>query len=233
MILGKKKKFLELYDNNKVLVVGAGALGNFVGMLLARIGVNNINIIDPDTIEATNLNRQILFYDAVDKNKAKVLADRLNKINPNSSYGIVGKIDKSYKKIKKYDIVFDCVDNFETRIVLSNLCKSNGTILISGGTDYKSGQVVTYVPGFTKTPREILNLDKIVEQRPKKEIETTEAGCLYQPDPSVIMSNQIVAGLMVNEFRKITHPLFFDDITRGMIKYDSEADKRISKIIIK
>ena len=59
-------------------IVGAGALGNFVGLGLALAGFKDMTFIDPDVIELTNLNRQVFFAGAVGAGKAETLADRLN-----------------------------------------------------------------------------------------------------------------------------------------------------------
>ena len=62
----------------KILIVGSGALGTFVGMGLAFSGFRNLSFMDPDTVEVTNLNRQVLFYNAIGKSKAKTLSKKIN-----------------------------------------------------------------------------------------------------------------------------------------------------------
>ena len=202
-IVGKKEETLKFPEDKKVLIIGAGALGNFVGLALGYLRVKNITIIDPDEIEDTNLNRQILFYDRVGRSKSKVLAERLNKL-----FRIEAKAIKDYftskTSLNSYDILFDCVDNFKTRVNISKACKEK-KILISGGTSYEAGQALSYNPSNNgeKTPAEILDLEKIVEER-KIEDTRIRTSCVYQPDPSVIMSNQIIGGIMVDLAREIS-----------------------------
>jgi molybdopterin/thiamine biosynthesis adenylyltransferase len=214
----------EKLRKKKVLIVGAGALGNFVALGLGYLGIENIDIIDPDVIENTNLNRQILFYDAVGKEKAYTLAERINEIFKTKARGI--KDYFTYKtSISDYDVLFDCVDNFETRIIMSEKCKENKKCLISGGTSYKAGQVVCYNPNISnQTPAELLDLYKIVDKRKIEDYRRNRASCTYQPDPSVIMSNQIIAGIMVDKFLTLYNP---DKCQQKIIYYDAESDKKI------
>jgi molybdopterin/thiamine biosynthesis adenylyltransferase len=125
--------------------------------------------------------------------------------------------------IAPYDIVFDCVDNFETRIVLSEKCKAHGKTLISGGTSADEGQVVIYTPGKNEsTPAQLLGLYDIVGKRETDSFQRERASCRYQPDPSVIMTNQIVAGFMVDAFR-----MLLNGQEPVNVFYDATSDKRI------
>jgi molybdopterin/thiamine biosynthesis adenylyltransferase len=179
--------------------------------------------MDPDVVEVTNLNRQVLFYDAVGMSKAEVLAERLN-----SHFGARANALRSYFRedtdVAAYEAVFDCVDNFETRIVLSEKCKTAGKVLISGGTGAESGQMVPYVPGTSpRTPAEALGLHDIVDARKVEEYRRERASCVGQPAPSVIMTNQIIAGFMVNAYRLIldgreVSSVFYDSRYPWMLK---------------
>lgn len=187
----------------KILIVGSGALGIFVGLGLAFSGFRNLTFMDPDTVEVTNLNRQVLFYNAIGENKAKTLAKKLSTLFGIESNSKVAYFDRN-SDIKFYDVVFDCVDNFETRIVLSETCKDQGKVLISGGTSPNAGQVVTYNPDDdSTTPAELLGMYDIVEKRHPETYQRERAACIYQPDPSVIMTNQIAAGFMVDSYRML------------------------------
>jgi hypothetical protein len=75
-------------------------------------------------------------------------------------------------------------------------------MLISGGTGVSAGQVVVYDPTQRgPTPAELLGLHEIVDRRGVGSYERTREACIYQPNPAVIMTNQIVAGLMVDACR--------------------------------
>ena len=88
--------------------------------------------------------------------------------------------------------------------MLSEKCKVRGKILISGGTSVDAGQVVVYDPIKNGvTPAELLGLYDIVEARSPESYQRERAACIYQPDPSVIMTNQITAGFMVDAYRML------------------------------
>jgi len=186
-----------------IAVVGAGALGNFVGLGLASQGFNRLTFIDPDPVEVTNLNRQILFWDAVGQPKAEALARRIAEW-----FGVAGRAEISYVdrnfELSDFAVVFDCTDNFESRILLSEKCRENGQILISGGTGVEAGQMVIFNPVQEgPTPAELLGLYDIVGQRDIDIRERQRASCVYAPEPAVIMTNQIIGGLMVDALRRL------------------------------
>jgi len=203
LISYKRPKIKQSNDQPEILIVGSGALGIFVGLGLAYSGFRNLTFIDPDIVEVTNLNRQVLFYNAIGKSKAKTLSTKLNALFGIRSNAEIAYFDRN-SNIEFYDAVFDCVDNFETRIVLSEKCKDQKKTLISGGTSPNAGQVVTYNPiDEGPTPAELLGMYDIVEKRHPETYQRERAACIYQPDPSVIMTNQIVAGFMVDSYRML------------------------------
>jgi hypothetical protein len=222
LISYERKKMGGCDPRPAVLVVGAGALGNFVGLGLAYSGFMRCTFMDPDVVELTNLNRQILLHDAFGQSKAETLSRRLNELS-----GMAGRAEVAYFRadtdVSAYDVVFDCVDNFETRIVLSEKCRDQGKVLISGGTSVDAGQVVVYDPmKGGATPAELLGLHEIVRTRTVDAPLRERASCTYQPDPSVIMTNQITAGFMVDSFR-----MLLDGQEVSSIFYDSTSSEKI------
>lgn len=185
-----------------ILVVGAGALGNFVGQGLVWSGFRRLVFMDPDLIETTNLNRQVLFYDAVGQAKARTLAERLNHLWGAQAQGRVQYYDAA-TDLGLFGAVFDCVDNFETRLALSQACRRQEKLLVSGGAGVEAGQVVVYDPRQGgPTPAELLGLAKIVDARAQKEARRIRESCAYQPNPAVIMTNMVIGGLMVQAGRQ-------------------------------
>ena len=184
-------------------IVGAGALGNFVGLGLASLGFTRLTFIDPDPVEVTNLNRQILFWDAVGQSKAEALAARLSEW-----FGVAARAETSYvtrdSNLSAFAAIFDCTDNHQSRIVLSEKCRESGQVLISGGTGVAAGQVVIFNPAAGgPTPAELLGLYDIVGRREIDVRKRQRASCVYAPEPAVIMTNQIIGGLMVDAFRRL------------------------------
>lgn len=111
-----------------VLIVGAGGIGCSSAELLARAGVGKITLIDADTIEISNLQRQIAFgHEDIGRYKAEVLAKRLQKINP---YICVEYFNERLdghnidKLVEHQDVVLDGCDNFTTRYLVNAACKS-------------------------------------------------------------------------------------------------------------
>ncbi len=198
-----RKKINPPNGQPRILVVGSGALGIFVGLGLVYSGFRRITFMDPDVVEVTNLNRQVLFYDAVGKSKAETLSKKLNELFGTDSDFQVAYFDQN-SDLAAFDVVFDCVDNFESRIVLSEKCSDQGKVLISGGTSADAGQVVIYNPAEDAvSPAELLGMHGIIESRDPETYRRERAACIYQPDPSVIMTNQIAAGFMVDSYRML------------------------------
>ncbi|HZE22064.1 MAG TPA: ThiF family adenylyltransferase, partial [Desulfobaccales bacterium] len=199
----------------RIGVVGAGALGNFVGLGLAYAGFQRLTFIDSDVVEVTNLNRQVFFSEAVGRSKAAILAERLNDLFGLDCQSWVAAFDKD-TDISSFEVLFDCVDNFETRLALSAACQGQAKILISGGSSVDAGQVVAYSPAIGgPTPAELLRLPELAARRPGPLSRAEREACVYQPDPSVIMTNQVIAGFMVESFRRllagqIPPPIFYD-----------------------
>lgn len=137
--------------NARVFVVGAGGLGCPVGYYLAAAGIGTIGIIDNDTVELSNLQRQIahstktLGVHKVDSAKATFEA-----LNPDVNVvGIKERINKSniMDLIKDYDIVVDGSDNFPTRYLVNDACVLLKKPLVSGAILKFEGQVTTVLPG--------------------------------------------------------------------------------------
>ena len=217
----KRKTISSPHGQPRILIVGSGALGVFVGLGLIYSGFRNLTFMDPDVVEITNLNRQVLFYDAVGTHKAKTLSNKLNALFGTGSNALVACFDRN-SDIASYDVVFDCVDNFESRIILSEKSKRHGKVLISGGTSADAGQIITYNPVDNDvTPAELLGLYDIVEKRTPETYHRERAACIYQPDPSVIMTNQITAGIMVDSCR-----MLIDGQKPANVFYDSTSSAR-------
>ena len=132
----------------KVLIIGIGGLGCPLLTYLASSGINNIGIVDHDKVELGNLNRQILFNTS-DLGKYKVLQAK-SKVNK-----IYKKIKiKTFKKkistkninsiLKDYSIICDGTDNFETRYLINDYCKSKKKILISGAISKFDGHLFKF-----------------------------------------------------------------------------------------
>ncbi len=142
-IVGQKKIL-----NSKVLVIGAGGLGCPLILYLAYSGVGNIGIVDHDTIEMSNLSRQILFTKRdIGKKKVLVAKKMVKNINNKISVNIYeNKINKSNINIigKNYSIICDGTDNFKTRYLINDYCVKNKKVLISAAINKFDGQLFNF-----------------------------------------------------------------------------------------
>ena len=120
-LVGMKK-----IQNARVLLVGAGGLASSSLLYLAACGVGNIGIIDFDTIEISNLHRQVLYgHTDIGKLKALVAKEKLEVLHPNcnvKAYATQLIPDNAYDIFQSYDIIIDACDNIETRYVIEETC---------------------------------------------------------------------------------------------------------------
>jgi len=134
----------------KIMVVGAGALGNEVLKNLALLGIGHIFIVDIDNIEASNLTRSVLFR-AEDKrrSKAATAAMRVKELNPDVKvachHGDITS-DIGLGAFRWADVVICCVDNVEARVFINSACWKTGTPWINGGIDQMQGIMEIFVP---------------------------------------------------------------------------------------
>lgn len=132
-----------------VLIVGAGGLGSPAALYLAAAGVGRIGIADGDRVDATNLQRQIL-YSSKDVGVAKtdVAIDRLSSLNPTvriEAFSQRVTSGNALELVESFDVVIDGTDNFPTRYLLSDACVLAGRPLIYGSVDRFAGQASVFV----------------------------------------------------------------------------------------
>ena len=142
-VIGQKKLL-----KSRVLIVGAGGLGSPIAIYLAALGIGKIGIIDKDTVEISNLSRQIIFtINDLKKTKSSAAIDRLKKINPDlklKSFNINLKKNNINLVAKDFDLIVDGSDNFRTRFLINDYCLKKKKILISGAISKFDGQVYTF-----------------------------------------------------------------------------------------
>lgn len=140
----------------RILITGAGGLGNPAALYLATAGVGHIVINDFDTVDGSNLPRQIMFRDAdIGKPKAEILALRLAEANPDLTVvGISRRLDRDSlrEEIHHADAVLDCTDNFRSRWLLNEICHAEKTPLISGAAIRFEGQLTAFRFDQQRTP---------------------------------------------------------------------------------
>jgi adenylyltransferase/sulfurtransferase len=137
-----------------VLVVGVGGLGCAASMYLTYAGIGHITIVDDDSVELSNLNRQMLHWERdIGKKKAVSAAGKLRNINSGIKITALCKKvteDNADQIISGVDVVIDGLDNYKTRFVLNAACVRQRVPFIHAGVNGLLGQITTIIPG--KTP---------------------------------------------------------------------------------
>ncbi len=196
----------------KVLVVGAGAIGNEVLKNLALVGVGNVWVIDCDEIEDSNLTRSILFRrEDRGRSKAIAAAEAVRSINPDVRIiPIHGNViaDIGLGLFREADVVIACLDNREARLWVNRCCWKTGRPWIDGGIQEISGVVKVFVPpdgacyecGMTENDYRLINLRYSCPLLKRDELQAGKV-----PTSPTIAS--IIGGLQVQESLKLLHGL--------------------------
>lgn len=147
------KKGQKKLKQGHVLIAGMGGLGSPVAIYLACAGIGRLTYIDSDSVELSNLNRQILHLEE-DIGKQKVVSASAKLERLNSAVEIVPKAEKISTEnvnelLQGVNVVIDCLDNMETRYILNQGCVIKNTPLIHGGVYGLMGEVTTIIPGQT------------------------------------------------------------------------------------
>jgi len=141
----------ERLSTSRVLIAGAGGLGTTIATFLAVAGIGFIRIVDEDTIERNNLNRQILYREPDrGERKAEIARQRLVEINPEIEVqALCTHIDDQSigGMVRGMDIIMDGMDNFSTRYVLNRAALRQKIPFIHGAVNGFYGQVTSIIPG--------------------------------------------------------------------------------------
>ena len=140
----------------RALVIGAGGLGSPAAMYLASAGIGRLTIIDNDTVDLTNLQRQIAHTTArVGRAKAESARETLHAINPEITVtALVERADDARlaELVAQHDVVLDCTDNFKTRHAVNRACVAHKVPLVSGAVIRFDGQISVFDPRTGEQP---------------------------------------------------------------------------------
>ncbi len=139
-----------------VLLIGAGGIGCAAATYLASSGVGHLVIADFDTVDASNLGRQVLYTpDDVGKRKVEVAAKRLGALNPDIRITAITERlqgEALAEAVASSDVVLDGCDNFATRFQVNDACVAAGRRLISGAAIRLEGQMAVFGPDYETAP---------------------------------------------------------------------------------
>lgn len=135
----------------KVLIIGAGGLGSPVALYLAAAGVGTIGIADADSVDLSNLQRQVIHFTAdVGNPKVESAAAKMRELNPDvdvRTYHEFLRADNIRPIIRGYDFVIDGTDNFAAKFLINDACVLEGVSFSHGGILRFHGQTMTIFPG--------------------------------------------------------------------------------------
>jgi molybdopterin/thiamine biosynthesis adenylyltransferase len=136
---------------SKVAVIGCGGLGGYAVEELARLGIGEIKVIDPDVIDEDNLNRQIYSsIPLIGRHKVDVAAQRVEEINPAVTVVPLKNaftIKSGFELLQGIDVVVDGLDSIPTRLELADICNKSNIPLVHGSIAGWYGQVAVQFPG--------------------------------------------------------------------------------------
>ena len=136
--------------NASVLIVGMGGLGNPVSMYLAAAGIGKLIIADGDSVDITNLQRQVMFGEQdIELNKADCASEKLQQQNNDVDIEVIDEmIDKDLCQfyLQQVDVVVDCTDNIATRYLLNQACIDYKVPLVVGAATGFDGQQLVIDP---------------------------------------------------------------------------------------
>ncbi|UJJ30537.1 molybdopterin-synthase adenylyltransferase MoeB [Halopseudomonas maritima] len=142
--------------NSRVLVVGVGGLGSPVALYLAAAGVGQLLLADPDQVDLSNLQRQVIHHAAdIGRDKVASAAERVAAINPQVECrqlpsALAGAALQ--QAVGEVDLVLDCSDNFATRHAVNAACVQLGKPLVSGAAIRLEGQLSVFDPRREDSP---------------------------------------------------------------------------------
>lgn len=219
---------IDKVRKSKILVVGAGAIGNETLKNLWLSGFQNISIVDMDHIVKSNLNRCLFFSDSdaeKKKTKATVIANKIKKLDKNVKITPhVCKIeDLPEKFIPSHNIVLGCLDNIAARLHINAHCYYYKIPYVDGATLGLIGKVQVVIPpktsclecGMNKTHKKIMNMRMSCTGR-----EIT----FFEPKLAAdINTTSIVSAIQVQEVLKIVHKRE-KQIIENMFYYDGNRN---------
>lgn len=207
------KEKIEILQNKTILIIGIGGVGGYVVESLARLGINNLILVDGDTVDITNINRQIIaLHSTIGKSKVELFKERIMDINPNCSITILNKFitkdDVDTLITNNIDYVVDACDTTEVKKEIIRVCsRKNINFITCMGTGNKIDPTKLEIIDIRKT--EYDPLAKIIRKMVREENIKCKVPVVcskeipIKNDTKVIASNSFVpsiAGLLCTSY---------------------------------
>lgn len=189
----------EALRNAKVLIVGAGGLGQPCAQSLVAAGVGHISIVDDDQISLSNLPRQFLFDENdVGKNKVEVLQKKLSALNSNVNIEIFNErftLQNAEKLISKNDLVIDGSDNFSTKFLINDACLIKKTPWIYASVSRFEGHLAVFTSGALQEEYSCYRC--LYPKKPKAKIENCAEQGVFGAVAAIIGNYQALEALKI------------------------------------
>ncbi len=213
------KDALEKLNNANVIVFGLGGVGSYTTEALARAGIGKMTVVDKDTVDITNINRQLYALNStIGKSKAEIAKERILDINPNCEVTALQKMylpeNADEFNLSQYDYIIDAIDNVTAKIDLAVKSQELGIPMIASmGTGNKLDPTLFKVSDIFKTS--VCPLCKVMrsklkklgvkklkvvysEEMPRKDGERTPASISFVPP----VAGLIIAGETIKDIIK-------------------------------
>jgi adenylyltransferase/sulfurtransferase len=194
----------------RIMVVGAGALGNEVLKNLALVGIGHVTVVDFDSVENSNLSRSVLFRSGdAGQAKARVAAEAVRQMNPDVEVrAITGNVltDIGLGLVREMDLVIGCLDNREARLWVNRMCWKVSRTWIDGGIQEINGVAKVFVPpdgacyecGMTDADYRLIQMRYSCPLLSREDM-------MQGKTPTAPTIASIIGGLQVQEALKILH----------------------------
>lgn len=200
----------ERLASARIVVVGAGALGNEILKLLSLLGVGSILVVDFDTVSASNLSRTVLFREEdIGQPKASLAAMRARELNPDMNIAAIDGdlgLDLGLGTLRQADIVLAGLDSVQARWMLNRRCHQVGVPWINGGISETEGQVSRFVPGYGACYE--CTFSPSMVRRFNERYSCTNGLMRRVPDravPTTVVAASLVASLQVHDALRYLH----------------------------
>jgi adenylyltransferase/sulfurtransferase len=195
--------------NARVLVAGAGALGNEVLKNLALLGIGRIVVIDFDCIEISNLSRSVLFSeDDIGKPKASTAASALRRLNPDVCVEAIDgdlETDLGLGEIRECNVALGCLDSIYARWIFNRVCWRAGRPWINAGLSATVGEVSLHVPGVGACYECGMTQQMWRQIHERRSCMMRPAAQVARVMPATAVTASITAALQVNEAVRWIH----------------------------
>lgn len=207
---------VEKLKNMHVCIIGIGGVGGYVCLMLARAGIENITLVDFDTIDETNINRQVVANSkTVGRLKTEIMREMILEINPSCKIQVLSKrfnLNMAENLFKThFDYVVDAIDSVQDKVDLINYCKTHSINIVSAmGAGNRKNIPQFEVVDIYKTKndglarvmrkklreRQIESLDVVTSIEKAEKIEENIVGSIsYYP----AMCGCVLAGYVINK----------------------------------